>query len=119
MHSGLSMIRGALQARGIRVQRNRIIESMHRVDPLSIIIRRRIATYRRQYSAVHRVDPLSIIVRRRIATYRRQYSAVRWPADRKYKMAEMAEFAAGSFQLAGGFWNVCGSGRRDKYSDIL
>ena len=50
MHSGASMLRGGLRARGIIVQRQRVLESLHRVDPLSQILRRRITTYRRQYS---------------------------------------------------------------------
>ena len=50
VNSGLSMIRGGLQARGIIVQRRRVADSLHRVDPLSQIIRRRITTYRRRYS---------------------------------------------------------------------
>ena len=35
---------------GIIVPRQRVVDSMHRVDPLSQIIRRRVTTYRRQYS---------------------------------------------------------------------
>ena len=50
MHSGVSMVRGGLRARGVIVQRQRVLESLHRVDPLSQILRRRITTYRRQYS---------------------------------------------------------------------
>jgi hypothetical protein len=49
MHSGVSMVRGGLRARGIIVQRQRVIDSLRRVDPLSQILRRRILTYRRQY----------------------------------------------------------------------
>ena len=48
MHAGVSIIRGGLRARGIIVQRQRVLESLHRVDPLSQILRKRI-TYRRQY----------------------------------------------------------------------
>ena len=38
VNSGLSMIRGGLQARGIIVQCRRVADSLHRVDPLSQII---------------------------------------------------------------------------------
>lgn len=50
MDAGVSMMRGALLARGIRVQRERVRESLHRVDPISQSIRRRVITYRREYS---------------------------------------------------------------------
>ena len=50
MRSGASMVRGGLRARGIIVQRQRVLESLRRVDPLSQILRQRITTYRRQYS---------------------------------------------------------------------
>ena len=49
MHSGVSIIRGGLRSRGIIVPRKRVVDAMHRVDPLSQIIRR-VITYRRQYS---------------------------------------------------------------------
>ena len=49
MHSGVSMVRGGLRARGVIVPRHRVVDSMHRVDPLSQILRRRVVTYRRQY----------------------------------------------------------------------
>ena len=39
MHSGISMVRGGLRARGIIiVPRQRVLDCMHRVDPLSQII---------------------------------------------------------------------------------
>ena len=38
MHSGISMVRGGLRARGIIVPRQRVLDFMHRVDPLSEII---------------------------------------------------------------------------------
>lgn len=44
------MVRGGLRARRVIVPRQRVVDSMHRVDPLSQIIRRRVTTYRRQYS---------------------------------------------------------------------
>ena len=50
MHSGVSMIRGGLRSRGILVPHQRVVDSMHRVDPLSQVIQRRVLTYRRQYS---------------------------------------------------------------------
>ena len=50
MHSGISMVRGVLRARGIIVPRQCVLDCMHRVDPLSQIIRRRVVTYCRQYS---------------------------------------------------------------------
>lgn len=49
MHSGATMVRGGLRARGIFIQRYRVLDSLRRVDPLSQILRRRITTYRRQY----------------------------------------------------------------------
>ena len=50
MDSGISMIGGALLARGIIVQRYRVIESMRRVDPVSQLLRQTVTVYRRQYS---------------------------------------------------------------------
>ena len=50
MECGVTMVRGALRAHGIITTRERIIDSMRRVDPLSQIIRRRVTTYRRRYS---------------------------------------------------------------------
>ena len=50
MDSGVSMTRGALIGRGIRVQRQRVRDSLHRVDPISQSLRRRVITYRRHYS---------------------------------------------------------------------
>ena len=50
MDSGISMVRGALLARGIIVQRQRVIDAMHRVDPISQCLRRTVTIYRRQYS---------------------------------------------------------------------
>ena len=46
---GLSMMRGSLRARGIIVTRQRVIDSMSRVDPLSQLLRHRTTTYRREY----------------------------------------------------------------------
>ena len=43
-------MRGSLRSRGIYIQRHRIIDSMRRVDPVSQSIRRRVLTYRREYS---------------------------------------------------------------------
>ena len=50
MNSGISLIRGALLARGITVQRDRVINCMRRVDPVSQSLRRTATIYRRQYS---------------------------------------------------------------------
>ena len=44
------MMRGSLRARGIIVTRQRVMDSMGRVDPLSQLLRRRTTTYRREYS---------------------------------------------------------------------
>ena len=38
MHSGVSMVQGGLRARGIIVQRQRIVDALRRVDPLSQIL---------------------------------------------------------------------------------
>ena len=44
------MLNGSLRSRGVCVQRERVIESMRRVDPIGLSLRRRVATYRRAYS---------------------------------------------------------------------
>ena len=44
-----SVVRGGLRARGVIVPRHRVVDSIHRVDPLSQILRRRVVTYGRQY----------------------------------------------------------------------
>ena len=44
------MMRGSLRARGVIVTRQRVIDSIGRVDPVSLVIRRRTTTYRRHYS---------------------------------------------------------------------
>jgi hypothetical protein len=44
------MMRGALRSRGITVTRQRVRESIARVDPLSQLIMRRTAILRRTYS---------------------------------------------------------------------
>ena len=50
MNSGITMMRDALRARGLVIQRARIIEAMQRIDPISISLRRTATIYRRQYS---------------------------------------------------------------------
>ena len=50
MHSGISMVRGGLRGRGIIVPQQRVLDSMHRVDPLSQLLRTRVVTYRHEYS---------------------------------------------------------------------
>lgn len=50
MHSGISMVIGGLRSRGVRVPRQRVIDAMRVVDPVSQIIRRRVTTFRRVYS---------------------------------------------------------------------
>ena len=45
------MVMGGLRSRGIRVPRQRVIDAIRIVDPVSQIIRRRVTTYRRVYSA--------------------------------------------------------------------
>lgn len=49
MNSGVRMVRGALLGRGIFVQRERVRQSLHRVDPISLSLRRHVAIQRRQY----------------------------------------------------------------------
>ena len=49
MDSGLCYIRGSLLSRGIIVQRQRVIDSMRRVDPVSQSIRRLTRVHRREY----------------------------------------------------------------------
>ena len=49
-YSGETYIRGALQSRGVRVQRVRIRESIFRVDPIGRAIRRRRPIIRRSYN---------------------------------------------------------------------
>lgn len=44
------MVMGELSSRGIHIQRQRVLESMCRVDPVSQVVRRRVVTLRRQYS---------------------------------------------------------------------
>ena len=44
------MLCGALQASGISVQRQRVSESMRRVDPVSVSLRNTARIYRRTYS---------------------------------------------------------------------
>ena len=48
--SGLSMVRGALQARGIVMQHQWVYNSIGRVGPVSLSLRRTVRIYRRQYS---------------------------------------------------------------------
>ncbi|XP_028398668.1 uncharacterized protein LOC114522227 [Dendronephthya gigantea] len=49
-YSGESYVRGGLKGRHIHVQRERVRESIHRVDPIGRSIRRRYAICRRVYS---------------------------------------------------------------------
>lgn len=51
--SGCSMLLGSLRSRGVYVQRQRLLDSMRRIDPVGLSLRRRVATYRRTYSVPH------------------------------------------------------------------
>ena len=50
MDAGLSFVRGSLLSRGIVVQRQRVIDSMRRVDPISQSLRRIVRVQRREYN---------------------------------------------------------------------
>ena len=50
MNSGITMMRGALRARGFVIQRQRIIDAMQRIDPISVSLRRTATIHRREYS---------------------------------------------------------------------
>ena len=47
--SGIRYLSGSLRQHGLCVQRNRISASLHRVDPLGHVLRRRTTIHRRQY----------------------------------------------------------------------
>ena len=47
--SGLRYLSGSLNRHGLRIQRQRISESLRRVDPLGRVLRRRTTIYRQQY----------------------------------------------------------------------
>ena len=49
MDSGLCYVRGSLLSRGVIVQRQRVIESLRRVDPVSQSLRRIVRVQRRDY----------------------------------------------------------------------
>ena len=49
-YSGETYVRGALRARGINVQRWKIRDVLHTIDPLNRAIRRRYAIQRRAYN---------------------------------------------------------------------
>lgn len=55
--SGLRYVTGYLRDSEIRIQRSRVIDSMHRVDPLGTVLRERVSIHRRQY-AVSRPNAL-------------------------------------------------------------
>jgi hypothetical protein len=47
--SGLRYLSGAMRVSGIRVQKRRLAESLHRVDPVGRVLRRRATIQRRRY----------------------------------------------------------------------
>ena len=49
LDSGLCYVRGSLLSRGVIVQRQRVIESLRRVDPVSQSLRRIVRVQRRDY----------------------------------------------------------------------
>ena len=50
MQSGISMVRVGLCGRGIIVPCQRVLDFVHRVNPLSQLLRRRVVTYHHEYS---------------------------------------------------------------------
>ena len=50
MHSGISMVRGGLRARGVIVPRHRVVDSIHRVDPLSQVLEIQSKKYYKHYT---------------------------------------------------------------------
>ena len=51
--TGLRYLSGSLRRHGLRIQRKCIAESLHRVDPLGRVLRRRTTIHRRQYQVSH------------------------------------------------------------------
>jgi hypothetical protein len=49
--SGYRYVIGFLRSNGLRVQRDRVIQSLHRVDRLGRLLRRRITIHRRKYKS--------------------------------------------------------------------
>ena len=47
--AGLGLVRGALSARGLSVQRRRVMETLHRLDPVTSALRQSRAIIRRTY----------------------------------------------------------------------
>jgi transposase InsO family protein len=48
-NAGVTLVQGALRHRGLMIQRQRVRESLSRVDPISRLLRRRQLIYRRHY----------------------------------------------------------------------
>ena len=55
--SGLHYVIGSLRDSGLRIQRSRVLDSIHRVDPLGTVLRQHASIHRRQY-AVSRPNAL-------------------------------------------------------------
>lgn len=49
MDSGICYVRGSLLSRGVVIQRQRVIDSLRRVDPISQSLRRIVRVQRRDY----------------------------------------------------------------------
>ena len=48
--AGLRLVQGAVRQRGLVVQRNRILQSLHRIDPITTSLRNARRIVRREYS---------------------------------------------------------------------
>ena len=47
---GYRLVQGALRGRGLRIQRRRVLESLQRVDPVTVTMRASRSIVRRRYS---------------------------------------------------------------------